>query len=292
MTQPTTRIEDVWAAKGNLADNAVVLDANGKYPALDGSLITNVGDLVAANNLSELTATASTARTNLELGASDAVEFGEFIPPSGTTTEIDAVTTATIGSVMWDTDKQHSVRFVTASTYVTLNGGGNLYLNDPDNGATDFTTHPQSWTIGGIIVDNPLGTTEPIAIKGKGWHRVTMNCTASALSPPQTAGDITVNVSGTAKIQRWAVDCSQYLPTPTVMSRLSAATAPVSSYVFDYTDASQFSPLATATKASLVLSVDIYNDTEAEVLVTYTYDSPSLYVAFVIVESIEVHKID
>jgi hypothetical protein len=42
MTQPTTRIEDVWAAKGNLPDNAIVATADGKYPALDGSLITSV----------------------------------------------------------------------------------------------------------------------------------------------------------------------------------------------------------------------------------------------------------
>jgi hypothetical protein len=42
MTQPTARIEDVWAAKGNLPDNAIVATADGKYPALDGSLITGV----------------------------------------------------------------------------------------------------------------------------------------------------------------------------------------------------------------------------------------------------------
>ena len=70
MAQGTTTIESVWAAKGNLPDNAIVATADGKYPALDGSLITNVdaGDLLAANNLSELTATASVARTNLGLG--------------------------------------------------------------------------------------------------------------------------------------------------------------------------------------------------------------------------------
>ena len=85
MAQSTTTIESVWAAKGNLPDNAIVATADGKYPALDGSLITNIsgggsGDLLAANNLSELTATASVARTNLELGAADTVEFGGFVP--------------------------------------------------------------------------------------------------------------------------------------------------------------------------------------------------------------------
>ena len=108
MAQSTTTIESVWAAKGNLPDNAIVATADGKYPALDGSLITNVGagDLLAANNLSELTATASVARTNLELGAADTVEFGGLVPPAGTTAEIDAVTTAEIGGVMVDTDRK------------------------------------------------------------------------------------------------------------------------------------------------------------------------------------------
>ena len=42
MAQSTTTIESVWAAKGNLPDNAIVATADGKYPALDGSLITNI----------------------------------------------------------------------------------------------------------------------------------------------------------------------------------------------------------------------------------------------------------
>ena len=42
MAQSTKTIESVWAAKGNLPDNAIVSTADGKYPALDGSLITNI----------------------------------------------------------------------------------------------------------------------------------------------------------------------------------------------------------------------------------------------------------
>ena len=42
MAQSTKTIESVWAAKGNLPDNAIVATADGKYPALDGSLITNI----------------------------------------------------------------------------------------------------------------------------------------------------------------------------------------------------------------------------------------------------------
>ena len=47
----TTPIEDVWADKGNLPYNAIVATADGKYPALDGSLITNIagsGDMSAS----------------------------------------------------------------------------------------------------------------------------------------------------------------------------------------------------------------------------------------------------
>ena len=122
MAQSTTTIESVWATKGNLPDNAIVATADGKYPALDGSLITNIsgggsGDLLAANNLSELTATASVARTNLELGAADTVEFGGFVPPAGTTAEIDAVTTATVGSVMIDSQRNRSVFFDAVDSY-------------------------------------------------------------------------------------------------------------------------------------------------------------------------------
>ena len=121
MAQSTTTIESVWAAKGNLPDNAIVATADGKYPALDGSLITNVGpgDLLAANNLSELTATASVARTNLELGAADTVEFGGLVPPTGTTAEIAAIfasSLATPDAVYYDREAGVQWQALTSST--------------------------------------------------------------------------------------------------------------------------------------------------------------------------------
>jgi hypothetical protein len=119
MARSTTTIESVWAAKGNQPDNAIVATADGKYPALDGSLITNVGDLLAANNLSELTATASVARTNLELGETDTVEFGTVIPPTGTTAEIDAVFSgshAVPDAIYFDRDTKQLWQALTNST--------------------------------------------------------------------------------------------------------------------------------------------------------------------------------
>jgi hypothetical protein len=50
MAQNRTPIEQVWSAKGNLPNNAIVATADGKYPALDGSLITGIsaGDMSAS----------------------------------------------------------------------------------------------------------------------------------------------------------------------------------------------------------------------------------------------------
>jgi len=63
-------------------------------------------------------------RTSFGLGAADTVEFGGFVPPSGTTAEIDAVTTADIGQVMVDTDRKGLVSELNAmiTTLDTLQG--------------------------------------------------------------------------------------------------------------------------------------------------------------------------
>jgi hypothetical protein len=160
-------------------------------------------------------------RSSIGLGDADTVEFGGFVPPAGTTAEIDAVTTAAVGSVMWDTDKNRYVRFDTPSTYTTLVGGEKLYLNAPDIGAVDYATLPQSWSTGGIIANQPLATTTPITIKQKGWHRVTMRGTISGLSAPTTSGNITVSVSGSSKIEAFNTKVTQYSPTPFVTGMVS-----------------------------------------------------------------------
>ena len=170
MAQSRTTIESVWAAKGNLPDNAIVATADGKYPALDGSLITNVGagDLLAANNLSELTATASVARTNLELGAADTVEFGAFIPPAGTTAEIDAITTATVGQVVIDTDRNRSVRFTGAATYDVVGyTSSSTYYVDPQSGndATGAIGGLPFVTINGALTQAVSDGASPIIVQ-------------------------------------------------------------------------------------------------------------------------------
>jgi len=56
-------------------------------------------------------------RTAFGLGAADTVEFGGFVPPSGTTAEIDAVADAVVGQVMINSDSGQFVRFTGAATY-------------------------------------------------------------------------------------------------------------------------------------------------------------------------------
>ena len=289
-----TQASDITAnnSKVSYTDSAAVAANTAKV----GITPTQASDistaLQAANNLSELTATASVARTNLELGATDTVEFGGLVPPAGTTAEIDAVTTATIGQVMINSETNNIVRFVTPSTYQTLTCGGNFYLPTPDVGSQDFFTLPQSWNTGGIIANQPLATSAPIAIKRKGWSRVTITALATTLTPPQTSGNITASVSGSARIKAAGVKCSQYMPQPSVTSMLNTGAGSVSSYVFDYTSTFLFGSLTTATSAVLDLHVDIYNDTDSEVLVTYTYDSPALYTANVAVTDIRIEALD
>ena len=76
-------------------------------------------DLIVSTDIDTLLSSASTtvARTNLGLGAADTVEFGSFIPPSGTTAEIDFVTDADVGSVMIDSQRNRSVIFDAVNSY-------------------------------------------------------------------------------------------------------------------------------------------------------------------------------
>jgi hypothetical protein len=171
MAQSRTTIESVWEAKGNLPDNAIVATADGKYPALDGSLITNVGagDLLAANNLSELTATASVARTNLELGAADTVEFGGFVPPAGTTAEIDAVANAVAGQVMINSDSGQLVRFTGPATYGAITTAA-TYTKDSNAPSSTVTLLTSGFLEAGLVNQeaNPFVPVTTVSIKTGG----------------------------------------------------------------------------------------------------------------------------
>ena len=59
-------------------------------------------------------------RTSFGLGAADTVEFGGFVPPSGTTAEIDAVADAVVGQLMINSDSGQLIRFTGPATYEVI----------------------------------------------------------------------------------------------------------------------------------------------------------------------------
>ncbi len=81
------------------------------------------------------------ARTSLELGATDTVEFGGFVPPTGTTAEIDALfssSLATPDAIYFDRDKKIQWQALTSSTRQEVSGrtvsdGYSVYV-DSENG--------------------------------------------------------------------------------------------------------------------------------------------------------------
>ena len=80
MAQSRKTIESVWAAKGNLPDSAIVATSDGKYPALDGSLITGIagaGDMNASVYDPNTVAADAFARAN-HTGTQTASTISDF----------------------------------------------------------------------------------------------------------------------------------------------------------------------------------------------------------------------
>jgi len=105
MAHKTTPIEQVWATKGNLPDNAIVATADGKYPALDGSLITNIagaGDMNASVYDPTTIQADAFARAN-HTGTQTAATISDFDTEVSNNTTVaskaDQATTYTIGQV-------------------------------------------------------------------------------------------------------------------------------------------------------------------------------------------------
>lgn len=75
-------------------------------------------------------------RSSIGLGSSDTVEFGAIVPPAGTTAEIDAVVSATVGQTMLDTSRNRYVRFTGPSSYDIIGyTDENTYYVSPQNGS-------------------------------------------------------------------------------------------------------------------------------------------------------------
>jgi hypothetical protein len=93
-------------------------------------------------------------RTSLGLGAADTVEFGGFVPPAGTTTEIDAVATATIGQVMMNSDSGQFVKFTGAATYEIITSAKSHKLDSVAASGT-VTLLNSGFVESGLITPSP-----------------------------------------------------------------------------------------------------------------------------------------
>jgi len=113
-------------------------------------------DLIVSSDIDTLLSSASTtaARTNLGLGSTDTVEFGAFIPPSGTTAEIDTVTTATVGQVMINSDSGQLVRFTGAATYEVITSTSTT-LTDESAPSASISLDDSKIAEGGLIDESP-----------------------------------------------------------------------------------------------------------------------------------------
>jgi hypothetical protein len=96
-------------------------------------------------------------RTSFGLGAADTVEFGGFVPPSGTTAEIDAVTTATVGQLMVNSDSGQLVRFTGSATYEVITSAKSHKLDSVAASGT-VTLLNSGFVESGLITPSPAVT--------------------------------------------------------------------------------------------------------------------------------------
>ena len=106
-------VADSAVARANLGIGSSATNEAGAFlsPAGDGSQLTNItaaqvgavgtndGALLAANNLSELTATAATARYNLGLGSAATNDASAFLAPAGNGSQLTGITAAQVGAL-------------------------------------------------------------------------------------------------------------------------------------------------------------------------------------------------
>lgn len=231
-------------------------------------------------------------RANAGLGASDTVEFGGVVLPAGTTAEINAVTDATVGQLMVDTDKGSLVRFTGAATYDLLGAdptAENYYQQQPDTGALDYVTLPQSWSTGGITANQVLSTADPLRVTKTGKYIVTMRGSLSAASGGLTNTQIRASLSGSSRILERRFTMTKVGVGAAFVSANLDTTLP-STYTFDFNEAT-FSHLTGAGTYSYEISLVVENLADTNMDVTYDYSATTLFTDVCIVESIEIQKI-
>ena len=168
MAQGRTPIEQVWTTKGNLPNNAIVATSDGKYPALDGSLITGIagaGDM-NASVYDPTTIQADTfARAN-HTGTQTAATISDFDTEVSNNTTVaskaDQATTYTIGQV----DDMLTYYPLAADTYTKSQVDTNI--------AANFTTADRT-KLDGIATGAEVNTIESIVEAGMTDDTVVLN---------------------------------------------------------------------------------------------------------------------
>ena len=142
-----------------------------------------MADLTVSTDIDTLLQSASNAaaRTNLELGATDTVEFGGFVPPSGTAAEIDSVADATIGQVMINSDSGQLVRFTGAATYEVITSPS-AYTKDSTTPSSTVTLSTSGFLEAGLVDQeaNPFIPVTTVIIKAGGSDIDGQNSTNSS----------------------------------------------------------------------------------------------------------------
>jgi hypothetical protein len=177
------------SASTPLSDGTAAVGTSMKYARADHVHPTDTTRLATANNLSELTATASTARTNLGLGTAATASSAQLIPSGGTTGQVLSKVDGTDYNVTWSTasgggSSTDYQAYTTAGTYtwtkpanakwveIYLIGGG----GGGGSGSRFATSSARSGGAGGgsggflltSVAASALGATESVVVGAGG----------------------------------------------------------------------------------------------------------------------------
>ena len=168
MAQGRTPIEQVWTTKGNLPNNAIVATSDGKYPALDGSLITGVagaGDMNASVYDPTTIQADAFARAN-HTGTQTAATISDFDTEISNNTTVaskaDQATTYTVDQV----DDMLTFYPFAADTYTKSEVDTNI--------AANFTSADRT-KLDGIATGAEVNTIESIVEAGMTDDTVVLN---------------------------------------------------------------------------------------------------------------------
>lgn len=163
MAQSRKTIESVWAAKGNLPDSAIVATSDGKYPALDGSLITGIagsGDMNASVYDPNTVAADAFARAN-HTGTQTASTISDFDTEVSNNTTVAANTlkvtypsadsTKLAGyspiAIITDATTARSLALTDIGGYIRLTNAASCTITVPANATVDWAGETEPPTI-------------------------------------------------------------------------------------------------------------------------------------------------